>query len=202
MNRRDAVRRAYDAVGDAYGDFRRADGPETDRFDDFLAALPPDARVLDAGSGDGQRTAAHLVDAADVVALDVSRRQTELVREHVPAATPVQGDMTRLPLADDTVDGVVAYYSVFHVPRADHPQVYREFARVLRPGGRLLCSVSDGAHEGTRSWLRGVEMFWSSPGRDATLGQLRDAGFEVEWERVVTDGRGESVRFVSCVLGP
>lgn len=198
-NRRDAVRRAWDAVGDAYGDFRRADGPETALFAELLADLPADPRVLDVGCGDGRRTAAHLVEDATVLGLDFSRTQLRLASRGVPAARLVQGDMTALPLADASVDAVVAYYSVFHVPRAEHPAVYREFARVLRPGGRLLLSVSERPHEGTRrNWLNGVEMFWSSPGRAATLDQLREAGLAVVEERVVTDGLGEDVRFAFC----
>jgi hypothetical protein len=38
-------------------------------------------------------------------------------------------------------------------------------------------------------------MFWSTPGRDRTREQLRDAGFEVVWERVVDDPLGSEVPF-------
>jgi len=196
----DAVRRAYDAVGEAYGEFRRTDGPETDLFDDLLDGLSVRGPILDAGCGDGRRTAAHIVDTRRVVGLDISAAQLQLAGERVPAVERVQGDMTALPLADDSVAGVVAYYAVFHVDRQRHGEVYREFARATKSGGRLLTNVSQRPMDGTRSnWLRdGVDMYWSAPGRARTLSLLDDAGFDVAWERTVTDGLGESVTFVMC----
>ena len=196
----DEVRRAYDAVGEAYGQFRRTDGPETGLFDDLLDGLAVTGPILDAGCGDGRRTAAHLVDRRPVVGLDVSAAQLDLAAQAVPELALVQGDMTALPLADESVAGVVAYYSVFHVDRRRHGEVYREFARACRRGGRLLTNVSQRPMDGTRSdWLQdGVEMYWSAPGRKTTLELLDDAGFDVIWERTVTDGLGEDVTFVLC----
>ncbi|MFC4405824.1 class I SAM-dependent methyltransferase [Haloarchaeobius iranensis] len=196
----DAVREAYDAVGEAYGEFRRTDGPETALFDDLLDGLAVRGPILDAGCGDGRRTAAHIVDSRPVVGLDISAAQLRLAGDHVPAVDRVQGDMTTLPLADDSVAGVVAYYAVFHVDRQRHGEVYREFARATKPGGRLLANVSQRPMDGTRSdWLRdGVDMYWSAPGRAKTLSLLDDAGFEVVWERTVRDGLGEQVTFVLC----
>ncbi|WP_257299974.1 class I SAM-dependent methyltransferase [Haloarchaeobius sp. FL176] len=196
----DAVREAYDAVGEAYGEFRRTDGPETDLFDDLLDGLSVRGPILDAGCGDARRTAAHIVDTRRVVGLDISAAQLQLAGERVPAVERVQGDMTALPLADDSVAGVVAYYAVFHVDRTRHGEVYQEFARATKSGGRLLTNVSQRPMDGTRSnWLRdGVDMYWSAPGRARTLSLLDDAGFDVAWERTVTDGLGESVTFVMC----
>ncbi|WP_440990166.1 class I SAM-dependent methyltransferase [Haloarchaeobius baliensis] len=196
----DAVRRAYDAVGEAYGEFRRTDGPETELFDALVDGLSMPGPILDVGCGDGRRTAAHIVDRRPVVGLDISAAQLRLARERVPAVERVQGDMTRLPVADGSVAGVVAYYSVFHVDRRRHGEVYREFARATKPGGRLLTNVSQRPMDGTRAnWLRdGVDMYWSAPGRERTLELLDDAGFDLLWERTVTDGLGESVTFVLC----
>ncbi|WP_435349514.1 class I SAM-dependent methyltransferase [Haloarchaeobius sp. HRN-SO-5] len=196
----DAVRRAYDALGETYGQFRRVDGPETALFADLLDGLAVPGPILDVGCGDGRRTAYHLVDRRRVVGLDVSAVQLRLAAEAVPGMDLVQGDMTALPLTDDSVAGVVAYYSVFHVDRRRHGEVYREFARVCRPGGRLLTNVPRRAMDGMRSdWLRdGVDMYWSAPGRESTLDVLDDAGFDIVWERTVTDGLGEQVTFVLC----
>lgn len=196
----DAVRRAYDAVGEAYGEFRRTDGPETDLFDELLDGLAVAGPVLDVGCGDGRRTAAHIVDRRPVVGLDISAAQLRLAGERVPAVDRLQGDMTALPVADDSVAGVVAYYAVFHVDRRRHGEVYRELARACKSGGRLLTNVSQRPMDGTRAnWLEdGVDMYWSAPGREQTLSLLDDAGFDVVWERTVTDGLGESVTFVMC----
>lgn len=196
-DQREAVRRAWDAVADDYARRRRADGEDARLVDDLLASLPPEARVLDVGCGDGMRTLANMV-GADAVGLDVSRRQCELARSNVPHARVVQGEMTNLPFAADAFDALTAYHAVFHVSRGDHPRVYDEFARVCRSGGLVLTTVGRGRTDTTRrNWLdSGHSMYWSTPGRDATLGQLREAGFEVRWERLVDDPLGSEALFV------
>jgi SAM-dependent methyltransferase len=69
---------------------------------------------------------------------DDPERATELERAGVPL---VQADAARLPLADATVDlACSAFGAVPFV--ADSAAVMREVARVLRPGGRWVFSVS------------------------------------------------------------
>ena len=195
---RDAVRQAWDAVSEAYAANRRADGPDADFIDELVADLPAEATVLDVGCGDGKRTLSNLVGEANAVGLDFSRAGLELARVNVPGARLVQADMTSIPLQEGTVEAITAYHSVFHVPRAEHPAAYREFERVLRPGGVLLMTVGTSRHEGTRSnWLdSGHSMFWSTPGRAETYAQLRDAGFGIRTERTVDDPLGSEATFV------
>jgi SAM-dependent methyltransferase len=141
-----------------------------------------------------------------VVGVDLSREQCRLARERTveragregddgpdrddAGASPavVRAEMTRLPVVDDAVDAVTAFHSVIHVPIEDHETVYREFARVLRPGGWLLCSAGDDAWIGrTDDWLdSGTAMAWSFPDRSETIDAMRAAGFVVE-ERFVAD---------------
>jgi ubiquinone/menaquinone biosynthesis C-methylase UbiE len=196
MNRRE-LRRAWDDVADTYAASRRADGDDAALLAELLETLSDGATVLDVGCGDGQRTLANLA-GVDRIGLDLSGRQLELAADAVPDAKLLQGEMTALPLAANSVDTITAYHAIFHVPRDEHPAVYAEFARVLRPGGRLLATMSSGRYQTTRpDWLgSGQAMFFSAPGRDRTYESLAQAGFEVVWERVVDDPLGSSVPFV------
>ena len=194
---RQELRRAWDAVADDYARTRRADGEDAALLDELLETLPEAATVLDIGCGDGMRTLANLT-GVDRIGLDLSSRQLELAAENVPKAHLIQGEMTGLPLATNSVDAITAYHAVFHVPRNEHPAVYDEFARVLRPGGRLLATVGSSPYETVRrDWLgSGQSMFFSTPGRRRTRSGLETAGFAIVWERVVDDPLGSSVPFV------
>lgn len=188
------MRRAWDRVAGTYAERRDPTGSDAALIDDLLDALPADPTVLDVGCGDGARTLANL--PAGSVGLDVSRAGLDLARETVPSARLVQGELTALPVADGAVDAVTAYHVVFHVPRGDHPAVYRELARALRPGGLLLSTLPAGRFETVRRGWMGGEMFFSSPGRAESLRLLREAGFAIRRTPTADDPLGSSTEFV------
>lgn len=186
------VRRGYDDVATDYLAERAETGRERELAEAFAADLRDDSRVLDAGCGAGVPVTTVLADAGHrVVGLDASREQLRLARERVPAAL-VQGDLTRLPFADGAFDALVSFHAVIHVPREEHAGALAEFARVLRPDGRLLVSTGVEPWEGTNpDWLdAGAEMFWSFHGRERNLELLEEAGFVVDGEEVVGDDIG------------
>ena len=200
MDRND-IRPAWDDLADPYAAMRDPDGEDAALVAELLAELPANPRVLDVGCGDGMRTLANL-GSASAIGLDISRRQVDLAAANVPAATVLQGEMTAIPLAADSVDAITAYHAIFHVPRSQHDQVYAEFARVLRPGGYLLATLGGGRYEQVRTnWLQtGKSMLFSTPGKRQTLKLLEDAGFETVWTRVVDDPLGSSTSFVLARL--
>jgi ubiquinone/menaquinone biosynthesis C-methylase UbiE len=183
------VRRSYDALADAYAAERADDGPEMSLLDDLLDDLPAGARVLDAGCGNGEPVLRTVAAEAEPVGVDVSHEQLRRTAANVPSAAVTQGDMAALPLRDDSVDAVVAFWSLIHVPFAEHAAVAAEFARVVRPGGRALVCEGTSPWEGENpDWLDGgAPMEWNMAGAEATRTQLADAGFTVEATRGVPD---------------
>ena len=197
MGRRQ-IRAAWDEISETYAKRRDPHGSDAALIDDLLEACPSDPVVLDVGCGDGARTLANLPEGS--LGFDVSRTGLELAAGNLPDARLVQAEMREIPFRADTVDAITAYHAVFHVPRAAHPDVYREFARVLRPGGQFLMTLPSGRFETVREGWMGGRMLFSAPGRDATLSQLRDAGFEDIETRTVSDPLGSGAEFVFTTL--
>ncbi|QLG27594.1 class I SAM-dependent methyltransferase [Halorarum halophilum] len=187
---RRAVRDGYDALADDYGKSR--DPPEGSLVESFLADLPPGSRLLDAGCGQGTPVLDRLPADIHAVGLDFSGEQLRRAGEVTDAAL-VRGDLTALPVADACVDAVTALHSLIHVPTDQHQAVFAEFARITRPGARLLLTAGTDAWAGANDdWLdSGVRMEWSFPDVEATRESLREAGFTVTDERFVPDELAE-----------
>ena len=93
-------------------------------------------RVLEVGTGEGQvarRLAA--AGAGRVVGVDLAEAQVAEARRRGGGPTYVRGSATALPVADASMDAVVACLVFEHLDDVDG--AIGEVARVLRPGGRF-----------------------------------------------------------------
>jgi SAM-dependent methyltransferase len=144
--------------------------------------------VLELGCGAGYPVTAAIAREHRVVGVDVSSVQLSKARENAPTAMLLQADMSTLELADASLDAVIAFYSITHVPRAEHGELIEKMARWLVPGGFFLGSLGAGDDEGTveEDWL-GAPMFFSSFDADTSKGLLTSAGFTLEEADVVSE---------------
>jgi erythromycin 3''-O-methyltransferase len=109
----------------------------------LASALPTGGVVLDVGNGLGTQDPliAQTVHPDRLVAVNITEWQLAAGRNRLreAAAAPVAGDAVRLPIADQTVDGIISVEAAFHF--RSRRAFFEECFRVLRPGGVL--SMSD-----------------------------------------------------------
>ncbi len=133
--------------------------------------------LLDAGCGPGHWTA-HLRQLGhDARGVDQVPGFIELAGTAHPDVPFATGNIDALDEPDDTYGGVLAWYSlIHHEPETIHRPL-GEFARVLRPGGRLLIGffVADDVEPFDHAVVTAYQ--WST----SELGRVLDAaGFDVE----------------------
>ncbi len=123
------------------GDFGMVAKSTSAAAEEFVArlAVPNGARVLDVACGTGNLAIPLARQGAVVTGVDIAPNLLAQARERAAAenltATFDEGDAEQLPYADASFDVVVTMFGAMFAPR---PQlVASEFARVLKPGGRL-----------------------------------------------------------------
>jgi SAM-dependent methyltransferase len=126
--------RGFETAGERY-ERGRPDYP-AEAIDWMVAhlGLTTGARVLDIGAGTGKLTRPLLERGLDVIAVDPVDGMLATLRATAPRADVRAGQAEALPLADDAVDGIVAGQAFHWFASA---AALDEFARVLRPPGRL-----------------------------------------------------------------
>lgn len=107
----------------------------------YHALLPycSGAVVLEAGCGEGYGAGLIGGTAARVLALDYDEPATRHVARAYPAVDVLRGNLAYLPLRDGSVDVVANFQVIEHL--WDQDGFLAECLRVLRPGGRLLCTT-------------------------------------------------------------
>ncbi|MEU3454848.1 class I SAM-dependent methyltransferase [Micromonospora sp. NPDC006766] len=114
-------------------------------FDWLDERLPLAGDVLEVGAGTGKLWGHvdHLGRGLNLTLTDFSPAMcTQLLT--IPGACVQQCDATNLPFSDASFDTVIANHMLYHLD--DPVAALREFARVLRPGGRLAVAVNGRDH--------------------------------------------------------
>ena len=100
--------------------------------------------VLEVGAGTGELWRHNDASQARVVLTDFSPAMCEQLRQIPGVSSVVQCDAAKLPFPDASFDSVVAHHMLYHL---DEPgAAIAEFARVLRPGGRLTVTLNGRTH--------------------------------------------------------
>lgn len=110
-------------------------------------ALPPDARILDAGCADAfysQLLASELGPRAFIVAVDHNLAPLRAARPMAPNVQRCQGDLAALGLRRGTFDAVWLCRTMHSAH--DPPAWLRSLVPLLRPGGKLIVVENDLAH--------------------------------------------------------
>lgn len=180
---REDTRAGYDLIAVPYREHFRDETTVIDRavLGAFAELVGPGAGVLEVGSGPGLVTA-HLHDlGVRVRGLDLSPGMVDLARREHPAIDFAVGDMAELDVADAALDGLVAWYSIIHVPPPELPAVLAEFHRVLRPGGHLLLAfqVGDDVRHLDEAFGHRVALDFRRLQPDDVADLLAAAGFDV-----------------------
>ncbi len=180
-----ALQQAYDALAATY-DSNRGQFDMGAVLDDFMTRLPARGDLLDLGCGAGEPFARAFLDQGwQVTGVDFSAQMLALAERYVPAMKRIRADMREVKFPGGSFDAVTAIYSLFHVPRSDHPELFARIRHWLKPGGRLLFTYATQDYSGQERFeghkqFMGQALFYSH----TTPAELQDqvSGAELRLE--------------------
>jgi SAM-dependent methyltransferase len=192
---------SYDAVADEYAqriyDELRHKPLDRQLLDRFANSTQRAGLVCDLGCGPGH-VASYLHErGVKVIGVDLSPGMIEQARRLNPDILFQQGNLLALDVEDEAWAGVVAFYSLIHIPRDEVVNALVEIKRVLRPRATLLVAfhLGDEIIHLDELWGKAVSADFVFFQPDEMRSYLDAAGFIVE--EVITRPPYESVEYPS-----
>jgi len=182
----DHLQASYDLVAEEYTQHisGELEHKPLDRelLDRFASRVDKTGSVCEIGCGPGHVARYLHEHGVKVSGCDLSLKMVEQARLINPGLEFQAGDMMSLEMPDHAMAGIVAFYSIIHIPRAKVVQALRELGRVLRPGGLLFLAfhLGEGMLHRDEWWGKNVCVDFSFFRSDEMSGYLHEAGFEVE----------------------
>ncbi|MFO7190618.1 MULTISPECIES: class I SAM-dependent methyltransferase [Thermocrispum] len=136
----------------------------------------PKGLVLDVGCGPGHWTHWLRLQGVKVAGIDPAQEFIAHARQHYPDADFRLGRAEHLDHADGSLAGILAWYSLIHLPPPCIPDVLAEFARALKPNGGLLLGFFTGDKVEPFDHQVTTAYYWPV---DELEQLVRDAGFDV-----------------------
>ncbi|MGV9748069.1 class I SAM-dependent DNA methyltransferase [Rhodococcus zopfii] len=188
----------YDAIADLYADtFPATYTTSLERavvaaFAELVHDSPVDGVVLDVGCGVGH-VAADLVNRGfDVIGVDPSGEMLRVARGLYPALRVEQDDarLGTVDLGGRRIAGIIARYSLIHIPPNEIPDVLAGWASRTEPGAVLAVAAQSTDDAGAvTEFDHAVAPAWRwHPDRLAEA--LTTAGFDEIWRTVSRPGSG------------
>jgi SAM-dependent methyltransferase len=174
----DTIVPLYQRHAQAYDRLRGRGLFEKAWLDAFAALLPAGGRVLDIGCGMGEPIARDLIGRGfAVTGIDASPPLIAMARERFPQQSWIVADMRSLSLGR-TVDGLIAWDSVFHLTPDHQRRMFAVFRKHAAPHAALMFT-SGPAHGEAIGTFEGEPLYHASLDPEEYCALLDAHGFRV-----------------------
>ena len=125
------------------------------------------------------------------MANDISTKQISLAKVRCPQAMFISGDMTGLSFEPASFDGVICFFTILHLPRAEQKGMLSNIHSWLKPGGMVVLNLATIDEEEIYGEFMGHGMFWSSYGVEDNKAMVKDVGLELVEVETLEAGDGQ-----------
>jgi len=153
-------------------------------------SIIPDGIVAELGCGSGFPVAHHIANAwkntgKRYLGIDLSEEQIDIAKQLLGAHHNICSFTVREMMdwcrkqKDNSIAGLLAFFSIYHLPRNQHVDLLSQIFRILKENAPLLFSAPAKSFENYDiNWLGISKMYWSSFSVEWYEITARDIGFE------------------------
>lgn len=181
------TQQGYDAVAVEYAVriYNELASKPLDRrlLDDFADRVRGRGQVCDMGCGPGHVTRYLHEQGVDIFGADLSPGMVAQARQLNPGIRFETNNILDSHWPDQSLAGIVVFYSLIHIPREQIPQALRELYRVLSPDGLLFAAFHIGSQTVHMDewWGKPVSLDFAFFEREEMENWLHAAGFTIQF---------------------
>jgi len=184
------VRQGYKTAAVPYHNLKDNNILSLPIYHHWLSLVPEKGIVAELGCGSGYPVAHHIASlwkgtGRQYIGVDLSEEQIDIAKASLCNDSDIVGFTVRemcdwcKKQRDNSISGIIGLFSVFHLPRSQHVELFSHIQRILTDRAPLLFTCPESSTEGFEDkWLGASRMYWSSFSSQWYETTLQDLGFE------------------------
>ena len=135
-----SVLKVFDSMANEYVEYFGDDWEFIKEIDEFSDNFKKDATIVDLGSGSGYITNYLCNKNLNAIGIDFSEEMIRIAKDKYPKLKFLLGDFVNIEkyFEKSSVDGFIAIYSLYFIPKEQFEDVLKSLSKVLKDGGKFL----------------------------------------------------------------
>lgn len=148
--KRESVKNNYNVIAEEYSAEFGKQYEDLDIINKFMCNLTINSKILDLGGGTGKLTDLFIKKGYDAICYDFSKEMMIKAKEFFPNIPYVLDDIIYIKnhFENNSFDGIIAFYSLFHIPKEELDIVFSNIYDLLKENGIFCFIVKLGNGEG------------------------------------------------------
>lgn len=140
--KRESVKNDYNIIADEYADEFGKKIEDIEVIEEFISKLNTNSKILDLGGWTGKLTNLFTQKGHEAICYDFSEEMMKKAKEFYPEIPYILDDIINIKehFENSSFDGIIAFYSLFHIPKEEIDKVFSDIYNTLKQNG-VFCFV-------------------------------------------------------------
>ena len=149
IEKRESVKKDYNLIANQYFEEFGTIIDDMELINKFESYLKDNSSIIDLGGGTGKLTDYLNQKGYDAICYDFSENMMNIAKKEYPNISYILDDIINIKnhFKEKTIDGIIAMYSLFHIPKKEIKQLFKDINDILKEDGIFCFSLQLGNGE-------------------------------------------------------